>query len=467
MTDLLKLSSEQRKTVFEQAAMKAGLPAKAIEKDWWVTLTLKALFTGAYSEYIIFKGGTSLSKCWNLIERFSEDIDISLDSKAFGVEYLESPSGGQIGNLRKKGCAFTTNVLKVDIQSQFEKLGIPLNTIKVEAAQIREKVPDTDPQTLYVNYESLFDRNQYLADQVKIEVSVKPLKEPKAVVKVQSILSVEFPNDAYSEEPFEVTAVEAHRTFMEKMFLLHEEFQKKDIDKIKKDRMSRHIYDLVRMMDAEPGKKALEDEELYTTIIRHRSNYNKMPQVDYATHEKAIISFIPPVGVMYAYENDYSKMRETMIYGEAPDFKSLITQLLELLSRLRTLSGKDIFQEQFEPIQGKYIRWWEDDKIKGNNRVFAKAAIEYISNNKLSINVLTFIQYSKNEYGIEYAKDRVENWEGEIIMETETTGTIVWKQTNPNNGSAGIKKIIISNDRNGITLVGEKNFGMEYFSERE
>lgn len=131
------------------------------------------------------------------------------------------------------------------------------------------------------------------------------------------------------------------------------------------------------------------------------------------------------------------------------------------------LSGKETLQEQFEPIQGKYIRWWEDDKIKGNNRVFVSATIDYISDNKLSIDVSTLIQYGKNEsYGVDYAKEQIENWRGEIIMETETTGTIVWKQTNPNNNGAGIKKIIISNDRNGITLVGQKGFGMEYFTER-
>lgn len=82
MTGWLKLTDEQRRTSIAQAAVASGIAAKAIEKDWWVTLTLKALFESPYAKFFIFKGGTSLSKGWKLIERFSEDIDIALDPMA-------------------------------------------------------------------------------------------------------------------------------------------------------------------------------------------------------------------------------------------------------------------------------------------------------------------------------------------------------------------------------------------------
>lgn len=92
MTGWLKLTNEQRKATIAQAEQMSGINAKAIEKDWWVTLTLKALFQSPYAQYIVFKGGTSLSKCWKLITRFSEDIDIALAPEAFGMKYVESPS---------------------------------------------------------------------------------------------------------------------------------------------------------------------------------------------------------------------------------------------------------------------------------------------------------------------------------------------------------------------------------------
>jgi predicted nucleotidyltransferase component of viral defense system len=111
MTGWLKLTDEQRRTSIAQAAIRSGITAKAIEKDWWVTLTLKALFESPYAKFFIFKGGTSLSKGWKLIERFSEDIDIALDPMAFGKEYKTNPSHTYVKTLKKDGCAFTSTVL--------------------------------------------------------------------------------------------------------------------------------------------------------------------------------------------------------------------------------------------------------------------------------------------------------------------------------------------------------------------
>ena len=71
MIDWLKLNDEQRKTSLEQAALKAGMQVKAVEKDWWVTLTLYALFNCKYKEHLLFKGGTSLSKSWKIFQLFS------------------------------------------------------------------------------------------------------------------------------------------------------------------------------------------------------------------------------------------------------------------------------------------------------------------------------------------------------------------------------------------------------------
>jgi predicted nucleotidyltransferase component of viral defense system len=85
MIEWLALSEQQRKIMLDQAAQLSGITAKAIEKDWWVTLTLKALFQTPYAVHLAFKGGTSLSKCWNLIERFSEDIDLAVDTQVFGL----------------------------------------------------------------------------------------------------------------------------------------------------------------------------------------------------------------------------------------------------------------------------------------------------------------------------------------------------------------------------------------------
>lgn len=109
----LTLSKERRIEILNQATELTGLPSVAIEKDWWVTLALNASFSLQYSKNIVFKGGTSLSKGWNLIERFSEDIDLAIDRKFFGFDGDISKT--QIKNLRKQSCEFISTTFLDDL----------------------------------------------------------------------------------------------------------------------------------------------------------------------------------------------------------------------------------------------------------------------------------------------------------------------------------------------------------------
>ncbi|RKR84071.1 nucleotidyltransferase AbiEii toxin of type IV toxin-antitoxin system [Mucilaginibacter gracilis] len=335
MIGWLKLTDAQRKTSIDQASLASGIGTKAIEKDWWVTLTLKALFATEYADSLIFKGGTSLSKCWKLIERFSEDIDIALDPKVVGMEYADNPSRGYLGNLKKRGCKFTSTLLKDALEQQFQKIGIPEGTLTIIPEDVEPTMTDKDPQTLFVRYISLYDPNPYLADEVKIEVGIRSKLEPYSKVAIHSILNEVYPNEAYSEEPILVQSVEPHKTFLQKAFLLHEEFKKPDPAKIRTGRMSRHFYDLERMMDSATGKKALESKELYLNIIAHREKYNTMKGLDYATLQTQTIDFTPPDDLMAAYQSDYATMREQMIYGDSLEPVQLFDRIKELLERFR------------------------------------------------------------------------------------------------------------------------------------
>ena len=335
MIEWLRLADAQRKLTLGQAAQSLVMQAKAVEKDWWVTLALKVIFNSKYSEHLLFKGGTSLSKGWKLVERFSEDIDIALAAEAFGITHQENPSKTFVEKLKKKGCEFTSNELKKELELQFVAIGVPGGMISVEAAPVKSNMPDTDPQTLFVKYPSLFDTNSYLAEQVKIEVSVRSMKEPFSKVKIQSMLSEYFPNEGYPEPPFDVLAVEAQRTFLEKIFLLHEEFLKPNRSKIRSERMSRHLYDLERMMDSDAGIQALSNDKLYRAVIMHRQNYSRLSWVDYTTLERDKVSFLPPKEFMELYEKDYKVMKEEMIYGEAVGFDLLIGRLNILQERIR------------------------------------------------------------------------------------------------------------------------------------
>src|SRR6218665_508378 len=358
MIEFLKLTEEQRRGMIGVIDYTQGIPEKAVEKDWWVTLTLKALFTGKYKDYIVFKGGTSLSKCWKLIERFSEDIDIALNPEAFGVSYETDPSKSFVTNLKKKGCRFTSEELKQDLEDQFKKIGIPEGMLEITAEPISDGVPDKDPQTLFVKYKSLYEPSAYLADHVKIEVSVRSQNEPSSSVPIQSLIgeATHVNKDAYKEDSFEVVSVEPHRTFLEKLFLLHEEFLKPDKAKIKAQRMSRHLYDIRKMMNHETSKSALADETLYKSIIKHREKYSRLGWVDYNTLERETISFLPSPEVLELYKADYKSMREEMIYGNSPEFEEIIDKLNQLTYRIRPTKNPPIKTHPGETPSYKFYK---------------------------------------------------------------------------------------------------------------
>src|SRR5579863_5168046 len=178
MTEFISLSTEEKKEIISQVSFRTGMTGKAIEKDWWVTLTLRALFGLAMSEHFIFKGGTSLSKCWKLIERFSEDVDIALAPEAFGMEYVRNPTRQYVKNLKRKGCVYTSTTIKEALNAAFFSMGVPANTIMVQAEPVKKEFPDKDPQTLFVTYPSIYEPKAYIADNVKVEFSVRSLKDP-------------------------------------------------------------------------------------------------------------------------------------------------------------------------------------------------------------------------------------------------------------------------------------------------
>ena len=339
MKDWIHKKETERLDLLRLVSGKANLPDFMIEKDWWVTLTLRALFQGAYAQHIVFKGGTSLSKCWKLISRFSEDIDIALAPEAFEMKYEKDPSKSYVEKLKRAGCVFTSTKLKEDLEAQFVKLGVPKDFILIEAEPIPENRPDTDPQTLHVKYRPLYDLNPYIADEVKIEVSVRSLKTPFSKAPIQSILSSEGPSDEYPEEPIMIDAVEPHKTLLEKIFLLHEEFGKPDATKIRSERMSRHLYDLSSMIDTEAEAKALSDDQLYHDLIHHRKSYQRIGWVEYETLRYGTISFIPPDTIIDLYRKDYKTMQEEMIYAGASDFDQIIGRLRSLQDKLRAKSS--------------------------------------------------------------------------------------------------------------------------------
>ena len=222
MNKFLKLSDSQRKTVYESIAHKVGLPAQVVEKDFWVTAILQVVFALPVAGHIVFKGGTSLSKGWKLIERFSEDIDLAVDPVFLGAQEGDLTKK-QIKKLRKTSSLFVLAKLAPMICEELERRGLQ-SFITVEA-QPNGEGDNTypEPRQIYLHYKSVFDKAlTYLRPDVVLEVSARSLIEPTEPIQIKSILGERLPVMPLNDSVIN-TAIPA-KTFLEKVFLLHELF---------------------------------------------------------------------------------------------------------------------------------------------------------------------------------------------------------------------------------------------------
>ena len=326
MNNFFKISTRQQTNAIETIAKKLNITPPSVEKDVWVTAVLRALFALPYAEHLSFKGGTSLSKCYNLIERFSEDIDIAIYRDFLGFD--GSLSKTQISDkLRRSACSFVRGKMQFDIAKQLKDQEIrpDLFSVRVNITP----VTTTDPEIIEVYYKSHYNELSYLEPIVKIEVSGRSMNEPLRKVALQSFVDKEFPDTSFADTSFEVNAVVPERTFLEKIFLLHEEFAKPQ-KFMRTERMSRHLYDLAKLDDAGIAEKALNNKELYNSIVEHRRIFVGLKDFDYDTLAPRTIKIIPPDFIISEWQQDYKTLCETMIYGESLPFNKLIDKIKQL-----------------------------------------------------------------------------------------------------------------------------------------
>lgn len=331
-TTWLALTKERRIDILNQATEFTGLPVEAIEKDWWVTLALNGCFSLPYSNNIIFKGGTSLSKAWNLIERFSEDIDLALDRKFLGFEGNITKT--QIRKLRTISCEFISTTWVEDLKKVFAEWNA-IHECSIIAQEVKDH--DKDPQIIEIHYSSVFNTESYLPQKVLIEIGSRSLTEPTDQREINSILSSQFPDLNFANKPFSIATVLPQQTFLEKVFLLHEEFSQAP-EKIRTNRLTRHLYDLEKLMDTEHGTKALKNETLYKNIVAHREKFNAIRGIDYANHRPDKIQIIPPDIIIEKWEQDYQTMTDHMFFGNYLAFDELINRIKELQKRINKIN---------------------------------------------------------------------------------------------------------------------------------
>lgn len=219
----IEMPKELQTKSIETLSLNYGMPEQIIEKDWWVSTVMRALFALPYANQMSFKGGTSLSKCWNVISRFSEDIDIAVNRGYLG--YGGELSRTQVSDkLRRAACTFVRERLQNDLRDKMIEQGIPSDKFSIEVNIT--SISTVDPEVINVRYDSLYPMLSYIRNAVKIEVSGRSMSEPLENVQLRSMIEDAFPNTQFAEAKFNVPTVKPERTFLEKVCLLHEEFSK-------------------------------------------------------------------------------------------------------------------------------------------------------------------------------------------------------------------------------------------------
>ena len=334
--DFYSIENAEKEAIFQAIATKKGMTPFAVEKDWWVSRTLEIIFQMDIAKHLVFKGGTSLSKAWKLINRLSEDIDLAID-KEFFKSYNGDISKTKITRLRKEAGVYTTGTFFKELQAEFRKKDFNELQFKV----IDTKESDQDPRIIEIYYPNIiFQPTEYVLPRVQIEISCRSLREPFTDKSVGSLVDEVYADRDFAVPLFNVPTVNPERTFLEKIFLLHEEFNRHK-EKMRVDRLSRHLYDVHYLTKSGVAEMAIHNKELYETIVKHRHKYSRVGGVDYNKHNPKTLNPIPISEVMDEWKADYAKMKEDMIYEDPkPTFENLIENLNELKTQLQKLDWK-------------------------------------------------------------------------------------------------------------------------------
>ncbi|GET25519.1 nucleotidyl transferase AbiEii/AbiGii toxin family protein [Prolixibacter sp. NT017] len=305
---------------YTQIAEETGMAPYAVEKDWWVVQTLSTVFSMPVGSYLIFKGGTSLSKAWGLIERFSEDIDLAFDRTYLGFDGGLTRSGVKM--LRKKTGQYISDEFIHDLKTRFTENGLTDITLQY----IKPEASDADPAQVEIYYPNVIDYPGYIQPRILLEISCSSLKEPNKTQAFDSLLDHHYRGSEFAEVPIQIPTAIPERTFLEKLFLLHEEFHRPH-DRIRVERLSRHLYDVYQIIQSEFALEAINNKELYETIVRHRYLHTRIGGINYNLHQPQTLNPVPIPKFMSAWEEDYKTMQEQMIYGDSPAFTAMINEI--------------------------------------------------------------------------------------------------------------------------------------------
>src|ERR1700730_12532641 len=338
MDRFAQLPAAERATVFREAAARARLgSATIIEKDFWVCWTLQRVFSSPTLPGPLFKGGTSLSKVYKIIERFSEDGDIVLDRHALGFTGDQDPPNIAGTNKRNRKLDELAGKCSEIVQGTVhEELKNSFLSVLGEADwKITVDPADADRQSLLFAYPlgleaDLYGLGTYIRPVVRLEFGCRGDVWPSDRQSIQPYIADMLPG-LLAQPIAEVHVLRPERTFWEKATLLHAVFHSGKMP----PRLSRHHYDLARLYRHEYGQLAIKDFGLLASVVEHKRVFFREAAARYDLAKPGTLRVSPSDAQVARIRSDYRDMGE-MFFGEAPPFDRVIEDLKELEDRVNS-----------------------------------------------------------------------------------------------------------------------------------
>ncbi len=307
-----------------------------IEKDFWVCWLLRRLFLLDHKVPMIFKGGTSLSKAYRVIRRFSEDIDLSLDRASLGFD--ENRWNENISNKASKRlldelreacrvyvCEQLLDSLRSDIQGV---LGV--STDEAEwSLEVREE-GTADLLFRYPPTAVTLEASGYTAPRVLLEFGARADHWPEADREIRPYAAEAIPTE-FDVDSFTVRTLDIARTFWEKATILHS-LAHGGVEKVR-GRMARHYYDLAQLADAEESAGAVDRHDLLKAVVKHKRRFFSSTWASYDTARPGTLRLVPPPEVARALEKDYRAM-DALFMDEPPSFEAVLERLAKIEERV-------------------------------------------------------------------------------------------------------------------------------------
>lgn len=332
MRDIARLSENKRYELFRNTANKMGLKDAIVEKDFWVCFTLDYLFHRCpWKKSITFKGGTSLSKAFHLINRFSEDIDLILDWRVLGYgkdepwkkrsntkqDFFNKEANERAENfLAKQFCP----IIKSEIS---QELGINASIY----------IDELNKQTVIFAYPHSLVDNATL-QVIRLEIGALAAWTPSKIAQIESYAASYYPQ-IFKQKDTSILTVTPERTFWEKATILHHEANRPENLNMPK-RYFRHYYDLYCMAQSPVKDIAFSQLELLKTVIDFKMKFYPRAWAKYQEAVPGTLKLVPPDYRFSALISDYNSMKD-MFYGEVPKFDTIMSTIKELENEINSL----------------------------------------------------------------------------------------------------------------------------------